>query len=163
MKALKNIVRFVLMTFACGITFFFFFILLCRTDLVFDLFNSKPVLLVLGLTIGAIVGLLVGALTTYFRFAKIVEEKDSEVKRLKKELKKAEKIVTRLLPEVEQARKFFSEKAAEEEKCNSAKRSNAFFSQISDLSENDIQPITEEEVPADDEEFETQDEVTDET
>ena len=165
MKTLKNIARFVLMTFACGVTFFFFFILFCRTDLVFDLFNSKPVLLVLGLTIGAIIGLLVGAITTYLRFAKIVEEKDVEVKRLTKQLKKAEKLVTRLLPEVEQARKFNSAKSAEEEKNNSAKRSKDFFSQIGDLSESetDIQPTPEEEVIDNDEELEAQDEVADET
>lgn len=163
MKTLKNIARFAFMTFTSGITIFFFFILLCRTDLVFDLFSSKPVLLMLGLTIGAIIGLLVGAITTYLRFAKIVEEKDAEAKQLKKELKKAEKIVTKLLPEVQQARKFFSEKSAEEEKCNSVKRSKQVISEISDLSENDIQPTTEEEVNADDEEFETQEDLADET
>lgn len=160
MKTLKNIARFAFMTFTTGITIFFFFILLCRTDLVVDLFSSKPVLLMLGLTIGAIVGLLVGVITTYLRFAKILEERNSEVNRLKKDLRRAQNQVTRLLPEVEQARKFNSDKSAEEAKSNCDKRAKQIFSAIGDLSENDAKPGAEEEVDANDDEVETQDDMS---
>ena len=158
MKTLKNIARFTFMTFTTAVTIFFFFIVLCRTDLVFDLFNSKTVLLVLGLTVGLVVGLLVGFIATYIHFAKILEEKNAEVKQLKKDLKEAKRVVSRLLPEVKQARQFNSNKSAEEAKLDANKRAKEVFSEICDLSETG----NPEEVDADvdDEEFDTQDDMS---
>jgi len=160
---MKKLAQFVLMTITSAVTIFAFFILFFRTDLVIELISSKPVLLLLGLTIGSTVGFLVGVFVTYSHFSKLLENAETELKQTKRNLKSAQKVVNRLIPEVEQARKFNSDKSAEEAKNNCDKRAKQIFSAIGDLSENDTKPVVEEEVVTDDDEFDAQDDVADET
>lgn len=152
MKTLKNIARFALMVITSAVTIFFFALLLCRTDLFSDLFDSKPVMLVLGLAIGATIGLLVGFITTYLRFEKELADKNNEVKKLQKDLNKAEEFVKQLLPTIRQAKRNQAKNYAEK----SGERAQRVFSEIEDLSDEDNKSQPAEETAPDSEETEVE-------
>ncbi len=126
---MKKIAQFIAMTVTSAITILSLGILLFRIDLIVDLLNSKPILIMIGLTIGATVGFLVGVLTTYHKFNTELTNKNVEIKKLKKDLSKAAKLLEKALP-------VQAQKSAEDAKNDCDKRAQQVFSEISDLSEN---------------------------
>ena len=158
---MKKLAQFVIMTITSAVTIFAFFIVFFRTDLIIELLSSKPVLLLMGLVVGSTVGFLVGVLITYHKFNTELNNKKSEVKKLKKDLVRAEKFIGEILPEAMAARKIRAAKSAKEAEENYGKRAQQIFSAIGNLS--DDQTVIEDDITDDEETSETQDEVPDET
>ena len=158
---MKKLAQFVLMTITSAVTIFAFFIMFFRMDLIIELLSSKPVLLLMGLAIGSTVGFLVGVLITYHKFNTELNNKKCEVKKLKKDLSRTEKFVEEILPEAMAARKIQAANSAKEALENSGKRAKQIFSAIDDLSDDNTS--VEADIATDDETFETQDEVANET
>lgn len=158
---MKKLAQFVLMTITSAVTIFVFFIMFFRMDLIIELLTSKPVLLLMGLAIGSTVGFLVGVLITYHKFNTELNNKKSEVKKLKKDLVRAENFIEEILPEAMTARKIRAAKSAKEAEENCGKRAQQIFSAIGNLSEK--KTVIEDDITDADETFETQDEISDET
>ena len=158
---MKKLAQFVLMTITSAVTVFVFFIMFFRMDLIIELLSSKPVLLLMGLAIGSTVGFLVGVLITYHKFNTELNNKKSEVKKLKKDLVRAENFIGEILPEAMAARKIRAAKSAKAAEENCGKRAQQIFSAIDDLSEENTG--IEDDITDADETFETQDELSDET
>ena len=144
MKNLKKIAQFILGTIAGGICFLALSFFLFRIDLIVEFLNSKPSIALVCLTIGATIGFLVGVLWTYYKLITELNNKNSEVKKLKKELSKAEKILEQVLPDVVTIRKMQAAKSAEEAKNQAGIRAKQVLSEIQDLSESS-EDVSEEE------------------
>lgn len=137
MKNLKKIAQFILGTIAGEICFLASCIFVFRIDLIVELLNSKPSIALVCLTIGATIGFLVGVLATYYKLITELNNKNSEVKKLKKDLSKAEKILEQVLPDVITIRKMQAAKSAEEAQTQSAKRAKQVLAEIKGLSDED--------------------------
>lgn len=136
---MKKIAQFIAMTVTSAFTILSLGIIIFRIDLIIDLLNSKPILLMIGLTIGTTVGFLVGVLATYHKFNTELTDKNAEIKNLKKDLSKAAKLLEKALP-------VQAQKSAEDAKSDCDKRAQQVFSEISDLSENDTSIDLEEDI-----------------
>ena len=158
---MKKIAQFIIMSVTSAISILALFVILFRIDLVIDLFNTKPILLLIGLTIGATVGFLVGTLATYNKLNTELTNKKLEVKKLQKDLRKAEGFIEKILPDALTAKNIQAAKFAEEAKNQSAKRTKQIFGEIDDLSEKTI--TTEVIAATAEDELDVQDEVADET
>lgn len=92
-ESLMKVLRFVAITIAMGITVFVFFLLLFRTEDVMNLLLSKPVIGAFFLTVGSILGFIVGAIISANRFTKELAKKNTENEDLRYQLNEAERIV----------------------------------------------------------------------
>ena len=152
---MKKIAQFIIMSVTSAISIFALFVILFRIDLVIDLFNTKPILLLIGITIGATVGFLVGTLATYNKLNTELNTKKSELNEVRKELREAKCYLKKVLPRVIAIQELQKATAAEEAKHDADKRSRQIFSEITELSEETVSteatPISEEATADDDE------------
>ena len=137
MKKLAKIAKFVLAAIAAEVCLLALCVLMFRMDLVVEILNAKPAIALMCLTVGATVGFLVGVLWTYYKLHTELNNKSMELKRLKKDVSKAEKFLDQILPEYLAFR--------EQQKANSSKeRKEELMAEIGDLS--DIDQIDQQSV-----------------